>query len=707
MARKCCMFSCSDGNCCMAAHGYGCAVARVPWTGQQRVEGHLRWHSAACVHARCLQAGGHSYSAHAQQYCQSGGQHSIRPRPRFCCDQTRQGTASSSASMQESPGEASSSQSSSGGNTGSGGEGGGGSGSGSIADSRGSDGNADNNSGGGSGKGSDPPPTFAERAAVQQACKKLLQGPAATAVADAIAGEALKFRAQVLTLLQDHGLLEPPEDAEATEERGKGTSDELDGKDARGYLSEEETDQIEEKEAQASALLQRLVIEARPDGLHVRAKRWEEAEGEDYEDDDARCVDLHPMCETWADEGECEANPEYMIGTAIHPGHCLRACAMCSTLPSSDEVGELRREDLGGDDAIDPSFLAQLQAILNLRTMALKNEACVKGSKSCISAHSTTSRGAGLVLGGGGVLGSSPQDILQNLQSTTGRGAGGPGKADAVQVAEQTVKPGGFVLGRPSWGHPLVVGLSQREQQVLRMHSAARAHQQQYKELLKQQTGRGAGKQAGRVSKEAGATGQGGEKGISGGHERANSADKQQQQQQQQQYVQGMGKTVDEVLQKELGDKFILLPTEFFVFEYLYKNHTRHYHEEKGKKGEQALVTEDWMLGTYNGESLPTEVDERGLPTQVLQDLDLLPLTNGHSMRTHQWPYVRQSYVEGHKCFLAGGRQEVRSTEVRIACSPDRRLHMLVREPDFCSYIFVLYSPAVCELPMLQPIPEA
>ena len=31
---------------------------------------------------------------------------------------------------------------------------------------------------------------------------------------------------------------------------------------------------------QAAALLQRLVIEARPDGLVVRAKRWEEEENE-------------------------------------------------------------------------------------------------------------------------------------------------------------------------------------------------------------------------------------------------------------------------------------------------------------------------------------------------------------------------------------------------------------------------------------------
>ena len=36
--------------------------------------------------------------------------------------------------------------------------------------------------------------------------------------------------------------------------------------------------------------------------------------------------------------------------------------------------------------------------------------------------------------------------------------------------------------------------------------------------------------------------------------------------------------------------QFILLPAEFFVFEYLYKNHTRHYHEEPGVKGALSVL---------------------------------------------------------------------------------------------------------------------
>jgi hypothetical protein len=37
------------------------------------------------------------------------------------------------------------------------------------------------------------------------------------------------------------------------------------------------------------------------------------------------------------------------------------------------------------------------------------------------------------------------------------------------------------------------------------------------------------------------------------------------------------------VLGKELGGVALLLPGEFFVYEYVYKNHTRHFHPEDGK----------------------------------------------------------------------------------------------------------------------------
>ncbi len=36
------------------------------------------------------------------------------------------------------------------------------------------------------------------------------------------------------------------------------------------------------------------------------------------------------MCEQWANEGECEANPNYMVGTEKLKGHCRKACGLCA-----------------------------------------------------------------------------------------------------------------------------------------------------------------------------------------------------------------------------------------------------------------------------------------------------------------------------------------------------------------------------------------
>jgi hypothetical protein len=44
---------------------------------------------------------------------------------------------------------------------------------------------------------------------------------------------------------------------------------------------------------------------------------------------------------------------------------------------------------------------------------------------------------------------------------------------------------------------------------------------------------------------------------------------------------------------------------------------------------------------------------------------------------------------------------------VRIACSPDGDLHLLVREPDFCQYVLVVYSPALCSVPEFSPVPHS
>lgn len=46
------------------------------------------------------------------------------------------------------------------------------------------------------------------------------------------------------------------------------------------------------------------------------------------------CVDIHKLCSHWAESGECEDNPTYMVGTKQKPGNCLKSCHRCDLGPN-------------------------------------------------------------------------------------------------------------------------------------------------------------------------------------------------------------------------------------------------------------------------------------------------------------------------------------------------------------------------------------
>ena len=52
--------------------------------------------------------------------------------------------------------------------------------------------------------------------------------------------------------------------------------------------------------------------------IHVRP--FDEAHAEDA---NAPCIDEEPTCATWADSGECEKNPTYMMHS------CRKSCTKC------------------------------------------------------------------------------------------------------------------------------------------------------------------------------------------------------------------------------------------------------------------------------------------------------------------------------------------------------------------------------------------
>lgn len=85
----------------------------------------------------------------------------------------------------------------------------------------------------------------------------------------------------------------------------------------------------------------------------------------------------------------------------------------------------------------------------------------------------------------------------------------------------------------------------------------------------------------------------------------------------------------------------------------------------------------------------------------MLELLDYLPDTV--SMLESYWPYYRQMYAGGEPCGSEGAGKP-RTVELRVACSPHKTMQLLIREPQFCQYVMVLYHPELCHLPRYKPV---
>lgn len=47
------------------------------------------------------------------------------------------------------------------------------------------------------------------------------------------------------------------------------------------------------------------------------------------------CKDSKAECPGWAEGGECQANPGFMVGTLAQPGACLLSCWRCDLAPAA------------------------------------------------------------------------------------------------------------------------------------------------------------------------------------------------------------------------------------------------------------------------------------------------------------------------------------------------------------------------------------
>lgn len=438
------------------------------------------------------------------------------------------------------------------------------------------------------------PPAIVEKQAVRHACEALVKS-SGTSLAQILQDHLRSYRQTLEGVLRKHNLLGSDSFKEGGPDTGDSQINEanvqdmpvgMKGAGAHG-ASPEYLQKLVKK------LFEGLEVDLKTDGNQITVQLAVPDEGDDDLADDDPCMDVHPKCRQWADAGECEANPKYMVGDQYQMGSCRKSCGVC--IPQSREEFESQKPVI----LANPALSKELETVSTNLLQALKNHGC-GSSKACLTGASGSRSGPGFT-------------IKQNVPAGSG-----------------------FVLGKPSYGIPYVTKAPEAPEGISSKAAAGRSSSRKLSEI-------------------------------------------------------------DQVLIPELEGKLLRIPAEFFIYEYMYKNHTRHFHEDE-KTGE---ITEDWLLGIFERGNSVAYSAATGEAAN-LNILDFIPEMRD-SMAKQSWPFVKQVYSRGQVCTLGGGKRVVRRTEVRIACSPDKKLRLLVREPDFCRYIFVIYSPGLCQVEQYSP----
>jgi len=55
------------------------------------------------------------------------------------------------------------------------------------------------------------------------------------------------------------------------------------------------------------------------------------------------CKDKDRLCKAWSEEGECDSNPGFMVGTKEQPGACVASCGKCQDIVPEKKTRKLMR----------------------------------------------------------------------------------------------------------------------------------------------------------------------------------------------------------------------------------------------------------------------------------------------------------------------------------------------------------------------------
>ncbi|KAL0022201.1 hypothetical protein WJX77_005622 [Trebouxia sp. C0004] len=140
-----------------------------------------------------------------------------------------------------------------------------------------------------------------------------------------------------------------------------------------------------------------------------------------------------------------------------------------------------------------------------------------------------------------------------------------------------------------------------------------------------------------------------------------------------------------------IGNQCLYITKGWWSYEVCCLSHINQFHAENNHlQAAHSLGMYDYETGAVPGFSKPTMLDYK----------DLLP-----GMKVTK-AVATQLYSNGAECEVtefnegyhnAEETSMLRSTELRLACSPDKQSHMIIREPAQCVYIITLYLPALCQ----------
>ncbi|PRW20961.1 OS-9 isoform X3 isoform B [Chlorella sorokiniana] len=146
------------------------------------------------------------------------------------------------------------------------------------------------------------------------------------------------------------------------------------------------------------------------------------------------------------------------------------------------------------------------------------------------------------------------------------------------------------------------------------------------------------------------------------------------------------------LLWRELGAKCVYASTGWWWYEICYSHHIEQFH-----------VTDkhevDWRISL--GRFQP--------PSNWTVEATKMSGIYPHFTKV---PYMSQHYTQGNHCdrdpHPETGQPRppiTRHTDLRLMCSPDKDMHIIVSEPDQCTYVIELYLPALCGHPGFAPEP--